>query len=150
MASAVLFETHPFERIVLDALGPGRKPLAEPEPETESYPLTLTQARQLIEGIDDKTAEFLRHLVMRFDPDTFEENTCWIDYADAWKIVGVEDANAFAKGVHSGLHRRLRNITGVKRKLVLTYDKGGSDGLGSYYIDNLQAVNALREAFRIK
>jgi hypothetical protein len=63
---------------------------------------------------------------------------------------GVENANAFAKGVHSGIHRRLSNITGAKAKLILVDEKGGTDGDGSYYIDSRQAVHSLREAFRIK
>jgi hypothetical protein len=138
------------QAVLLDALSKAPQPDAEPESETASYPLNTPQARQLIEGVDDKTAEFLRQLVARFDPARFETDACWIDWADAWEIVGVENANAFAKGVHSGIHRRLSNITGAKAKLILVDEKGGTDGDGSYYIDSRQAVHSLREAFRIK
>jgi hypothetical protein len=121
--------------------------------ETESYPLNILQARQLIDGVDDKTKEFLRALVKNFDKNAFVEweNYAWLSYPDAWKIAGVTDKSEFARGSLSGIHRRLRKITNdASAGLIFSADDGGLQEEGSYYIDNWAAVSALREAFKPK
>jgi len=144
----------PTKQSILNDLGNGSGPAIESDTSTtyepESYPINVPQIRQLVEGIDEKTTAILKQIADSYDEDRFDELNCWIDFADAWKLAGVTEQAQFAKGTLSGLHRRLGTITGEKTKLVLTYEQGGSDGNGSYYIDNRQAVLALREYFKLK
>jgi hypothetical protein len=118
-----------------------------------SVSLTLQQARQLVEGVDENARIFLRKLVSRFDPETFKEyGGCWINYAEAWELTkqaagGEEmDKARFAKIVLTSIHRRLRTVIGRSSQIVRSYAHGGSDGNGSYYVDNEQTVRALQQA----
>jgi hypothetical protein len=124
----------------------GTDPFTPPAYPVESYPLNAPQAHDVVAGVDEKTAEVLRQLVESYDPAKFAEDSAWIECPDAWRIAGVKDHAGFSRAVLSGLHRRLRSITGHAGKLVLLYEE--SDYC-SYYIDSEPAVLALREAFKL-
>jgi hypothetical protein len=122
------------------------------EGEVWSYPFTVPQARQLIEGIDEKTRNLLRRIAGQIDEDGYG----WVSWPEAKELTLTTGWAHFAKGPLSGLHRRLRNIVqDSDAELLISSDDGwsGPDESGwneaTLFVDG-QALRSLREYFKLR
>jgi hypothetical protein len=94
-----------------------------------SFPLSIDQARDLKDKIDEATWAVVKVAVANAKDDVG-----MIEWSEVKRLTGVTNWNQFAKGRMGGLHRSLRKITGVPKDAVLLWEGEGwvEDGKGDY------------------
>jgi hypothetical protein len=135
-------------QFALELLGPGATATNELPVQAWSHPLTVDQANQLIQKLNDKTVEVLKEAVK-----SAENGKAKVSWATVKKITGAPDWTTFAKGRLGGLTRSLRSIVNDDAAVLLWWDDAWApdpqgDWLGSneIYIDG-PAVPALQAVF---